>query len=160
MCALFIPQLVDCHVCPLHTPASGLSCLPSSHHFSVDQERTAFEVIPLGVVAVSHAGLVEWDAPVVMQTMCKITVEYYPFDEQICPIKFGSWAYSGLKIDLFNLSAEINLKSLIPSVEWKVRRVRSFWMSEWWFYPISASEAIFRARTYSSVMMLMGEKGK
>lgn len=32
--------------------------------------------------------------------MCQIDVEYFPFDAQNCEMKFGSWTYGGLEVDL------------------------------------------------------------
>ena len=32
--------------------------------------------------------------------MCQIDVEFFPFDLQKCEMKFGSWTYGGLEVDL------------------------------------------------------------
>ncbi|CAK5098814.1 unnamed protein product [Meloidogyne enterolobii] len=32
--------------------------------------------------------------------MCQIDVEWFPFDAQTCEMKFGSWTYGGLEVDL------------------------------------------------------------
>ncbi len=51
-------------------------------------------------------GKVFWPLPVKLRSSCKIDVTYFPFDDQICLIKFGSWTYSGLQVDLVNASSQ------------------------------------------------------
>ena len=53
---------------------------------------------------VKPGGFVFWPLPVKLRSSCKIDVTYFPFDDQICQIKFGSWTYSGLQVDLVNSS--------------------------------------------------------
>ena len=33
-------------------------------------------------------------------TSCKIDTTWYPFDEQRCDLKFGSWTYNGYKLNI------------------------------------------------------------
>lgn len=46
-----------------------------------------------------HQGLVEWKPPAIYKSSCEIDVEYFPFDEQTCVLKFGSWTYDGFKVN-------------------------------------------------------------
>jgi hypothetical protein len=41
-----------------------------------------------------------WFAPAILKTECKVDVRNFPFDQQICPMKFGSWTHDGLRIDI------------------------------------------------------------
>jgi len=43
---------------------------------------------------------VEWKPPAIYKSSCEIDVEYFPFDEQTCVLKFGSWTYDGFKVRL------------------------------------------------------------
>ena len=38
-------------------------------------------------------------------------VEYFPFDEQTCVMKFGSWTYDGFQVDKIIKAAMVTLKS-------------------------------------------------
>jgi len=40
------------------------------------------------------------------------------FDEQRCPLKFGSWTYDGFQMDLVNLSWSGDLSKYTTSGEW------------------------------------------
>ena len=38
--------------------------------------------------------------PFILKTTCNIDTTWFPFDEQNCDIKFGSWTYNGFKLDV------------------------------------------------------------
>lgn len=57
-----------------------------------------FEVTLSTKATVYHNGLVEWKPPAIYKSSCEIDVEYFPFDEQTCVMKFGSWTYDGFKV--------------------------------------------------------------
>ena len=58
---------------------------------------------------VKPTGSVFWPPPVKLRSSCKIDVTYFPFDDQVCFLKFGSWTYSGLQVDLVNISTSVDL---------------------------------------------------
>ncbi len=45
-----------------------------------------------------NTGLVEWKPPAIYHSSCEMDVEYFPFDEQTCVMKFGSWTYDGFQV--------------------------------------------------------------
>ena len=45
-------------------------------------------------------GKVRWEPGGVFRTMCPIDIRFYPFDEQTCELKFGSWSYYTTKMNL------------------------------------------------------------
>jgi nicotinic acetylcholine receptor, invertebrate len=57
-----------------------------------------FEVTLATKATLWHNGLVEWKPPAIYKSSCEIDVEYFPFDEQTCVMKFGSWTYDGFQV--------------------------------------------------------------
>uniref|UniRef100_A0A1A9VFS6 Neurotransmitter-gated ion-channel ligand-binding domain-containing protein n=1 Tax=Glossina austeni TaxID=7395 RepID=A0A1A9VFS6_GLOAU len=54
-----------------------------------------FEVTLATKATIYSEGLVEWKPPAIYKSSCEIDVEYFPFDEQTCVLKFGSWTADG-----------------------------------------------------------------
>lgn len=48
-----------------------------------------------------------WEPPAIYKSSCEINVEYFPYDEQTCFMKFGSWTYNGAQVDLRHLDQVI-----------------------------------------------------
>merc|ERR1712088_844367 len=82
-----------------------------------------------------HDGLVKWEPPAIFKSSCDIDVRYFPFDEQTCWLKFGSWTFDGFQIDLIHIHANqssetsdhvevgIDLSEYYINVEWDILRV-------------------------------------
>ncbi|CAJ0583372.1 unnamed protein product, partial [Mesorhabditis spiculigera] len=49
---------------------------------------------------VSHDGSIMQVPPGILKVSCKIDITWFPFDDQMCYLKYGSWTYSGNFIDL------------------------------------------------------------
>ena len=45
-----------------------------------------------------HDGKVVWTPPAIFKSSCEINVEFFPFDEQTCFLKFGSWTFDGFQV--------------------------------------------------------------
>ena len=67
-----------------------------------------FEVTLATKATLFHDGLVEWKPPAIYHSSCEMDVEYFPFDEQTCVMKFGSWTYDGFQVVLLLLLSEFN----------------------------------------------------
>ncbi|CAI4224447.1 unnamed protein product [Auanema sp. JU1783] len=80
---------------------------------------------------VSHTGHVLQVPPGILKLSCKIDITYFPFDDQICHLKFGSWTYSGNFIDLringpdgYNISEQgMDISYYIENGEWNLLAV-------------------------------------
>lgn len=57
-----------------------------------------FEVTLATKATLNFTGRVEWKPPAIYKSSCEIDVEYFPFDEQTCVMKFGSWTYDGFQV--------------------------------------------------------------
>ena len=57
-----------------------------------------FEVTLATKATLKYDGRVEWKPPAIYKSSCEIDVEYFPFDEQTCVMKFGSWTYDGFQV--------------------------------------------------------------
>lgn len=77
-----------------------------------------------------YTGRVVWTPPAIFKSSCEIDVRYFPFDQQTCFMKFGSWTYDGDQIDLKHINQKndkdnkvevgIDLREYYPSVEWDI----------------------------------------
>nr|QOR60934.1 nicotinic acetylcholine receptor alpha subunit 16 [Necator americanus] len=63
-------------------------------------------------------GKVHWVPPGIFKISCKINIEWFPFDEQQCKFKFGSWTYDGYKLDLQPAEKGIDVSEYLPNGEW------------------------------------------
>ena len=45
-------------------------------------------------------GSVIWSAPGMLKSTCQFELEHFPYDTQICSLKFGSWSYSKAELNL------------------------------------------------------------
>ena len=80
----------------------------SNHFFvsSLDYIFSAdgnFEVTLATKATLYHTGDVAWKPPAIYHSSCEMDVEYFPFDEQTCVMKFGSWTYDGFQVIKFKL---------------------------------------------------------
>uniref|UniRef100_A0A914CCU9 Uncharacterized protein n=1 Tax=Acrobeloides nanus TaxID=290746 RepID=A0A914CCU9_9BILA len=68
-------------------------------------------------------GNVTWIPPANIRSTCRIIITWFPFDDQDCVMKFGSWTYSGYFIDLYNDT--VSLDPYTPNGEWDLLNVQS-----------------------------------
>ncbi|KAK2147143.1 hypothetical protein LSH36_568g03027 [Paralvinella palmiformis] len=85
---------------------------------SVDETKPATEVFPQTNCIVSNNGYILWVVPAMIKSSCKIDITYFPFDQQNCDLKFGSWTYDGFLLNLNNILDSGDLTKFIPSGEW------------------------------------------
>jgi len=91
-----------------------------------------FVVTTFTKAEVNQDGVVKWNPPAIFKSSCEIDVEYFPFDEQECYLKFGSWSFDGYLVDVIHLNAipgnqtvayGMDLSEYYLNVEWDILRV-------------------------------------
>lgn len=91
-----------------HYKVSSTTAAPRTTNVLARSADGNFEVTLATKATIYHMGLVEWKPPAIYKSSCEIDVEYFPFDEQTCVLKFGSWTYDGFKV-LFKQTTTTNI---------------------------------------------------
>ncbi|VDN26180.1 unnamed protein product [Gongylonema pulchrum] len=83
-------------------------------------------------------GEVNWIPPGILKFSCKLDITWFPFDDQICGLKFGSWTFNGFALDLQidaddpNSAHQMDISDYVVNGEWDliatpaVRNVKRF----------------------------------
>uniref|UniRef100_A0A1I8H8V2 Neur_chan_LBD domain-containing protein n=1 Tax=Macrostomum lignano TaxID=282301 RepID=A0A1I8H8V2_9PLAT len=58
-----------------------------------------------------------------LRSTCKIDITYFPFDDQICTMKFGSWTYDGYQVNISKKREEVDFQNYVQSGEWNLIRI-------------------------------------
>merc|ERR1711936_468351 len=91
-----------------------------------------YEVTIMTKAILNWNGKVNWNPPAIYKSYCGIDVEFFPFDEQECWMKFGSWTYDGFMLDLRHMNQlptnnsigiAMDLRDFYISTEWDVMEV-------------------------------------
>ncbi|XP_062545005.1 neuronal acetylcholine receptor subunit alpha-7 isoform X3 [Armigeres subalbatus] len=70
-------------------------------------------------VVVKNNGSCLYVPPGIFKSTCKIDITWFPFDDQHCEMKFGSWTYDGNQLDLvLNSDEGGDLSDFITNGEW------------------------------------------
>ena len=84
-------------ICPDIIVASNIFHTMHSFYdnFSVDDYTQGYM---RALAMVSHDGTIFWPPIVRFRSSCKVDITYFPFDDQVCNMKLGSWAYDGFQV--------------------------------------------------------------
>ncbi|KAH9499312.1 Acetylcholine receptor subunit beta-like 1 [Bulinus truncatus] len=65
---------------------------------------------------------INWIPPAIYHSSCSIDVKYFPFDQQICEMKFGSWSHKGksLKYKFRDFKDKLILDDYLKSGSWDI----------------------------------------
>ncbi|KAF7639105.1 hypothetical protein Mgra_00001338 [Meloidogyne graminicola] len=75
---------------------------------------------------VNNDGSILYSPPAIIKSSCRIDITWFPFDEQLCLLKFGPWTHQRYALDLCidgqNLAKEhsIDISYYIPNGEWEL----------------------------------------
>ncbi|XP_051528058.1 neuronal acetylcholine receptor subunit alpha-2-like [Myxocyprinus asiaticus] len=79
-----------------------------------------FAVTHLTKAQVFYNGRIKWKPPAIYKSSCSIDVTFFPFDQQNCKMKFGSWTYDQAKIDLVSMASDVDQMDYWESGEWVI----------------------------------------
>ncbi|XP_035226033.1 acetylcholine receptor subunit beta-like 1 [Stegodyphus dumicola] len=87
-----------------------------------------YEVRYKSNVLIYPNGGVMWVPPAIYQSSCRIDVTYFPFDQQKCVMKFGSWTFNGdqVSLKLYNDNDWVDLSDYWKSGTWDIVEVPAF----------------------------------
>ena len=74
------------------------------------------------MLAVFYNGTIKWVPSAIYRSSCKVNMYHYPFDQQTCSFKFGSWTHDGNKLDMqFQQNyTDIDLREFKRSTAWDI----------------------------------------
>ncbi|KAI5710530.1 hypothetical protein M8J76_004422 [Diaphorina citri] len=87
-----------------------------------------YEVRYKSNVLIYPNGEVLWVPPAIYQSSCTIDVTYFPFDQQTCIMKFGSWTFNGdqVSLALYNDKNFVDLSDYWKSGTWDIIEVPAY----------------------------------
>ncbi|XP_046999899.1 acetylcholine receptor subunit beta-like 1 isoform X1 [Schistocerca americana] len=87
-----------------------------------------YEVRYKSNVLIYPNGEVLWVPPAIYQSSCTIDVTYFPFDQQTCIMKFGSWTFNGdqVSLALYNNKTFVDLSDYWKSGTWDIIEVPAY----------------------------------
>lgn len=88
--------------------------------FTFNSADGNFEVTLATKATLNYTGRVEWKPPAIYKSSCEIDVEYFPFDEQTCVMKFGSWTYDGFQVRVAWYLADVSEISFRSPNAWPI----------------------------------------
>lgn len=104
-------------------------------------------------IIVTSNGAASWFCPLILETECGVDIKYFPFDRQVCPMRFGLWTYNGLMVNFSIVRDSADISNLVPSGEWNlegmpsVRKVFEYACCPGIPYPVIDYDVIIVRRT-------------
>uniref|UniRef100_A0A1I8AIF5 Neur_chan_LBD domain-containing protein n=1 Tax=Steinernema glaseri TaxID=37863 RepID=A0A1I8AIF5_9BILA len=74
-------------------------------------------------IVVYSNGTVNWIPPGVFKLSCVINIVWFPWDQQHCTLKFGSWTYDGYKLELQIDEIGLDTSTYMDNGEWSIEGV-------------------------------------
>ncbi|VDD87124.1 unnamed protein product [Enterobius vermicularis] len=94
----------------LHLPSSGDGALWKPDILLFNSAEDTFDnSFPVNFV-VYYTGDILFVPPGIVKSSCNIDITWFPFDEQICCLRYGSWSYATSQLDLHVNSANLSDK--------------------------------------------------
>ncbi|CAF1049531.1 unnamed protein product [Adineta ricciae] len=96
------PLLYD-NICTMYIPSEELWIPDIALYNNADGK---YHVMLKTKAVVYPSGAIVWEPPMIFKSSCPINVQYFPFDEQSCSLKFGSWTHDGNQVNLSHIVYE------------------------------------------------------
>ncbi|KAM4859520.1 acetylcholine receptor subunit alpha [Thomomys bottae] len=91
-----------------------------------------FAIVKFTKVLLDYTGHITWTPPAIFKSYCEIIVTHFPFDEQNCSMKLGTWSYDGSVVTIDPESDQPDLSNFMESGEWVIKEARGW--KHWVFY--------------------------
>ncbi|XP_013388502.1 neuronal acetylcholine receptor subunit alpha-10 [Lingula anatina] len=101
----------------LHIPYTRVWRPDITLYNDVGEDEKSLDKYP---VKVHSDGSVLWLAPVLYKSYCRLDVRYFPYDQQVCPLRFGSWSFHGDHLLLTNMSESGDTSEFVDNGEWEL----------------------------------------
>ncbi|ELU13619.1 hypothetical protein CAPTEDRAFT_204062 [Capitella teleta] len=72
------------------------------------------------MLLVHHDGEVHWFPRVIERSSCDLEASDFPFDEQRCVLKYGSWIHSTRELEMELMEESSDMTEFTPNTEWEV----------------------------------------
>jgi len=101
-----------------------------------------YQIVIMTKAMVHSDGRIIWEPPAIYKSYCEIDVEYFPFDQQQCEMKFGTWTYDGGQVFLRHIDQSddspivelgLDLSEYYINGEWDLMSCVAEWHSQ--YYP-------------------------
>ncbi|KAL4228143.1 Neuronal acetylcholine receptor subunit [Mactra antiquata] len=81
-----------------------------------------YEVSYMSNTLVFSNGLINWIPPAIYKSSCTIDVEFFPFDEQVCDMQFGSWTFldNQLNFTFYEGVEHLDVSDYLESGAWDI----------------------------------------
>jgi len=104
-----------------------------------------YQIVIMTKAMVHNDGKIIWEPPAIYKSYCEIDVEFFPFDQQRCDLKFGTWTYDGGQVLLRHIDQSdddpvvevgLDLSEYYINGEWDLMSCKAEWHSN--IYPCCA----------------------
>ena len=90
----------------------------ATYHYSADSEFSGGLEKYKTRVIIDYDGACAWYSPASFRSTCPIDVTHFPFDQQTCTMKFGSWTFEVVDLDILADMSPLHSSQYVKSAEW------------------------------------------
>ncbi|XP_068101568.1 acetylcholine receptor subunit alpha-1-A-like [Hyperolius riggenbachi] len=91
-----------------------------------------FAIVQETKALLDYTGKIVWTPPAIFKSYCEMIVTYFPFDQQNCSMKLGTWSYDGTVVVINPESDRPDMSNFMESGEWLMKDYQCW--KHWVFY--------------------------